>query len=83
VQPQHLPPSRVSLLLQRAQQGSESAGNELFAHLHVQMRDTARELIQHERADHTLQVSGLVNEACLKLWQQGIVQSAKNPLPVA
>jgi len=44
-----------------------TASDELLALLHVQMRDIAQELMQHERIDHTLQVSGLVNEACLKL----------------
>lgn len=68
----------VSLLLHRVQQGDAVAQNQLFALLHQQMGDMAQNLMRQERPDHTLQASGLVNEACLKMLQQGVVQSAEN-----
>jgi len=68
----------VSLLLQKAQQGNAAARDSLFGLLHQHMRGLANSLMRQERTDHTLQASGLVNEACLKLLQQNIVLSAAN-----
>ena len=42
------------------------------------MRNSARDLMKHERSSHTLQATALVNEACLKLMAEGIVDSADN-----
>ncbi|MFK7738197.1 MAG: ECF-type sigma factor [Pirellulaceae bacterium] len=42
------------------------------------MRQHAQRLMRNERRDHTLQASALVNEACLKLMQEGAIETAEN-----
>lgn len=71
-------PEEISALLQKAQDGSQTARDSLFSELTDQLRAQARGLMKHERADHTLQATALVNEACLKLMQEGVVDSAQN-----
>lgn len=71
-------PEDISILLHKAREGNQSARDSLFAELVDQLRDQARGLMKNERADHTLQPTALVNEACLKLMQEGAVDSAEN-----
>jgi RNA polymerase sigma factor (TIGR02999 family) len=68
----------ISLLLQQLQAGDEAARNELFSVVNGQLKQLARGLMKSERPDHTLQASALVNEACVKLLQQGGIESAEN-----
>ncbi len=70
--------SEISILLQRAQEGSVDARDSVFSLLHGQLRQYAYQLMRHERPDHTLQASALVNEACLKLIREGVVESVAN-----
>lgn len=68
----------ISHLLDQAHGGSERAREDLFTILHRQMRQSARGLMNNERADHTLQPTALVNEACLKLMAEGSIDNAEN-----
>jgi len=71
-------PGEVTLLLQKAQQGNADAAEELFRHVLADLRGTANRLMQQERPDHTLQASALINEACLQILDQGVIQTADN-----
>ena len=71
-------PEEISVLLQKAQDGNQKARDGLFAELTDQLRRQAHGLMKNERADHTLQATALVNEACLRLMQEGVVDSAQN-----
>ncbi len=70
--------NEASMLLKKAQQGDAAAAEELFRHLLADLRNTARRLMQQERPDHTLQPSALINETCLKLLDQNVVQHANS-----
>jgi len=70
--------SDISMLLQAAKDGSTEAQNALFERLHEQLRITAQGLMKNERIDHTLQATALINEACLRLLNEGVVDSAEN-----
>jgi RNA polymerase sigma factor (TIGR02999 family) len=71
-------PEEFSDLLRQAQTGNQKARESLFSELTSQLRDQAKGLMRNERADHTLQATALVNEACLKLMQEGVVDSVEN-----
>ena len=47
--------------------GDEQARERLFETVHIQLRQIAANLLQRERANHTLQPSALVNELCVRL----------------
>lgn len=66
----------ISQLLGDAHDGNTR--NVLFEMLHRKMRSDARGLMKGERADHTLQPTALVNEACLKLIAEGTIESSSN-----
>ena len=68
----------ITVLLQRCQLGEASARNELFAAVNLRLRELAGQMMRSERADHTLQATGLVNEACLKVIHQGAIDSLEN-----
>lgn len=68
----------VSLLLQKARTGDEAAHQELFEAISGEMRQLAGGLMRGERADHTLQASALVNEAYVRMREQGVVENAEN-----
>lgn len=68
----------VSILLDRARSGDEQAHGELFNAINDDLRQLAGNLMRQERKDHTLQASALVNEAYVRMCDQGIVQSAEN-----
>lgn len=68
----------VSVLLRRCQGGDESAREELFSAINAKLRSLARNLMRSERADHTLQATGLVNEACMRVLKSGGFDTIEN-----
>jgi len=64
----------VTFLLQRMEGGDNNAANELVAVLYQELRRMAGSYLRHERPDHTLQPTALVNEAYLKLVDQKDMQ---------
>lgn len=68
----------ITILLQRCQQGEASARNELFATINDRLRKLAGQMLRSERTDHTLQATGLVNEACVKLLKSEAIDSIEN-----
>jgi len=65
--PQPQPAPAITALLRAWAQGSEAAGEQLFSILHGELRRQAGRYMRRERRGHTLQPSGLVNEAYLRL----------------
>ena len=57
----------VPLLLERLRAGDQSALNELVTALYGELRRIAARQLRGERRSHTLQITGLVHEAYLKL----------------
>lgn len=57
----------LSQWLERASGGNEDAVGALARSAHAELRRLAESLLSRERRDHTLQPSGLVNEAWLRL----------------
>ncbi|MFK7819964.1 MAG: ECF-type sigma factor [Planctomycetaceae bacterium] len=68
----------VSVLLEKARTGDEAAHQNLFNAINEDMRRLAGGLMRTERADHTLQASALVNEAYVRMREQGVVENAEN-----
>lgn len=68
--------SPVSQLLVAWSAGEETALDELMPHVYQELRALAARQMRRERANHTLQTTGLVNEAFLKLVHQDGVQWA-------
>jgi RNA polymerase sigma factor (TIGR02999 family) len=60
-------PHEVTQLLLAWRNGDAQAFNELFALVEAELRLLARQRLQHERPNHTLQPSALVNEVYLRL----------------
>lgn len=73
-----LPATDVTLLLQRCRNGDEVARDQLFAAINTSLRELANGMMRSERADHTLQATGLVNEACLKFLNHGVIDSIED-----
>lgn len=65
--PQAQPQPAVTVLLRAWAHGDESAGDRLFPILYGELRRQAGRYMRRERRSHTLQPSGLVNEAYLRL----------------
>ncbi len=63
-------PGQVTLLLDRWRQGDRTALAQLMPLIHDELSAIARRYLSRERVDHTLQTSGLVNEAYLRLVDQ-------------
>jgi len=57
-------------LVSRAQQGDQSAANELFLLVHDELHAVARRLMQGQPPGHTLQASALVNESYLRVFHK-------------
>jgi len=70
--------SQFTVLLHKAQEGDASASRGVFDLLVQDMLKTARNMMKSERDGHTLQPTALVNEACVRLLQQDVIQSAQN-----
>jgi RNA polymerase sigma factor (TIGR02999 family) len=65
--PQAEPAPAVTTLLRAWAEGDEAAGEKLFPILYGELRRQAGRYMRRERRGHTLQPSGLVNEAYLRL----------------
>src|SRR5688572_5071992 len=63
-------PGTVSQLLQAWGRGDLQAREDLVPLVYQQLRERAAAYLRHERRDHTLQPSGLVNEAYICLQGQ-------------
>ncbi|MEM7473673.1 MAG: sigma-70 family RNA polymerase sigma factor [Planctomycetota bacterium] len=68
----------VTVLLKNARGGDESAQQQLFEAINDEMRKLAGGLMRSERQDHTLQASALVNEAYMRMREQGVMENAAN-----
>lgn len=64
------PPEELTLLLQRAAAGSDSAVDRILPLVYEELRRLAQARLAAERADHTLQATALVHEAYLRLVDQ-------------
>jgi len=69
-------PGEISQLLEAWSAGEKKALDELMPRVYQDLRSLAARQIRRERQDHTLQTTGLVNEAFLKLVQQEGVEWA-------
>ncbi len=67
-------PEGVTRLLQRWSQGDEAALGRMLPLVYDELRRMAHRHLQREREGHTLQGTGLVHEAYLRLAQQGPLQ---------
>lgn len=67
-------PGAVTQLLQSWTQGDEAALDRLLPLIYDELRRLARRHLRHERESHTLEGTGLVHEAFLRLSQQQPVQ---------
>jgi len=72
------PHKDITLLLQQCQNGDDSAREQLFSAVDANLRELAARMMRSERADHTLQATGLVNEACFKVLKDGVIDSLEN-----
>ncbi|QDT12795.1 ECF-type sigma factor [Stieleria marina] len=68
-------PEELTVILQRAKTGDESAQAKLFAAALDELHGAASALMQQERASHTLQPSALINEAALRLLKSNALES--------
>ena len=62
-----LPPTQISQLLQAWSDGDQGALEQLMPMVYDDLHRLARRYMAQERPDHTLQASGLVHEAYLRL----------------
>ncbi|MEM6647711.1 MAG: ECF-type sigma factor, partial [Bacteroidota bacterium] len=60
-------PADVTVLLHQARAGDEAAMDRLVPLIYDELRAMAHQRLRYERADHTLNTTGLVHEAYLKL----------------
>jgi len=60
----------VTRLLREWGKGDADAASELFPIVYAELRRLARRYMRHERRDHTLQTTALINEAYLRLATQ-------------
>jgi RNA polymerase sigma-70 factor, ECF subfamily len=60
-------PQHVTQWLAAWRHGDEGARDQLFAAVYPQLRQIASRFLQHERGDHTLEPTALVNELALRL----------------
>ena len=72
------PNQDITLLLQQCQNGDDSAREQLFHAVDSTLRQLATRMMRLERPDHTLQATGLVNEACFKVLRNGAIDSMEN-----
>ena len=69
-----VPDDEVTQLLARWSQGDEAALSRMLPLVYDELRRMAQRHLQREREGHTLQRTGLVHEAYLRLAQQGPLQ---------
>ena len=65
-----LPQQQVTRMLIDWSGGDKEAPNRLMPLVYEELRQLARQYLQRERSDHTLQATGLVHEAYLRLVDQ-------------
>lgn len=70
--------SEVTVLLARARDGESDALDTLFQVVYAELRALASRYLRHERQDHTLSATALVNEACMKLLGPATSGSLRN-----
>ena len=68
-----LPRQAVTQILVDWRQGDPEAAVRLMPLVYDELRQLARSYLQRERADHTLQATGLVHEAYLRLVDQTVI----------
>jgi RNA polymerase sigma-70 factor (ECF subfamily) len=61
------PPEEITELLQAWGRGDQAAFDQLASIVYTELRRLARRYMAHERPDHTLQPTALVNEAYMRL----------------
>ena len=66
--------NQISELLESWNDGNNEAWNKLVAVIYDELKKQARNLLRHERGDHTLQTTALVHEAFLKLNEQRVIR---------
>ncbi|MHC5212721.1 MAG: ECF-type sigma factor [Planctomycetota bacterium] len=77
-------PTDGTRLLHSAREGDRDADRRLIDLLHGELQRLAGSMMTSERGDHTLQPTALVNEACLRLFQQqGAWEGREHYLAVA
>ncbi len=64
----------ITAILQDWNNGNEEAKEHLIPFVYEELKKQARILMSKERPNHTLQVTALVHEAFLKLWQQSGIE---------
>src|SRR5579872_4196488 len=72
--PSNVKSAEITELLQRIRQGDQEATRELAPLVYDELRRIAKHRMRAERPDHTLQTTGLVNEAYLRLMGHGSLQ---------
>src|SRR5262245_55721399 len=65
--------AQITAWLARWGNGDEQARERLFETVHIHLRQIAANLLQRERANHTLEPTALVNELCVRLFGSQIV----------
>ncbi len=68
-----VPPAEITKLLVRSGQGDKAALDQLLPLVYQELRRLAHHQLQKERAHHSLQTTGLVHEAYLRLAGQQAV----------
>ncbi len=58
----------LTILIGQAQNGRQQAQQQLFSEVYQELRKIAASYIRHERPDHTLGATALVNESYLRLF---------------
>ena len=67
-------PDNISELLDEWSDGNREAWNELVPLVYDELRGQAHRYLRRERANHTLQTTGLVHETYLKMVEQRAVR---------
>lgn len=65
------PVGELSRLLERWKQGDARAGEEVVSLTYAELRRVARGFVRRERAGHSLQTTGLLHEAYVRLLRKG------------
>lgn len=68
----------ITILLRQVRSGETKARERLFEELVRELRASAAAMMRHERSDHSLQTTALINEACLRLLDDDVINRAVN-----
>jgi RNA polymerase sigma-70 factor (ECF subfamily) len=71
------PQAEVTTLLEKIRAGNADAKSQLVELVYAELHRLASGLMRRERADHTLQPTALVHEACLRLLTPEVVGRAQ------